>query len=331
MASLSENLVSNPLPPARIFLVDAHPYSRLATVDILHQEHYEVGEWNGVSDILTEVSQQQPDLVLMEIRLPHHNGLDLCQQLKQTQSTVNIPVLLMTSSDDTAQRRQSRQVGADAYLLKPLDRVELLTRIDLLIQKKRLAEWVDQIEEVLFRVAQAIEERYSDRASCHSLGQLAQAFGQYLQLPPTAIQDLVFAARLHDLGTVQIPEAILLKPGQLTEAERELIQQHVLVGAKIFQPLAFRRDVGQIMRHHHEKWDGSGYPDGLQGEAIPFLAQIFQILDIYLALTSPRPYKTAVSPAEALAILQEEANQGWRNPSLVQTFTAFIQQDLGSH
>ena len=331
MVSWKENLGSNPLPPAHIFLVDAHPYSRLATVDILHQEHYEVEEWNGISDIVAEVSQQQPDLVLMEIRLPHHNGLDLCQQLKQTQDTADIPVLLMTSSDDTAQRRQSRQVGADAYLLKPLERVELLTRIDLLIQKKRLSAWVDQIEEVLFRVAQAIEERYPDGPSRLSLGQLVQAFGQYLQLPPTAIQDLVFAARLHDLGTVKIPETILLKPGQLTAEERELIQQHVLVGEKIFQPLAFRRDVGKIIRHHHEKWDGSGYPDGLKGEEIPFLAQVFQILDIYLALTSPRPYKTAVSPLEALETLQEEAHQGWRNPSLVKTFAAFIQQNLGGN
>ncbi len=321
----------NTLPPARILVIDAHPYSRLATVDLLQKEHYTVEEWDGKSDILTTVSQQQPDLVLMEIHLPHHNGLELCQQLKQTTATAPIPVMLMTALDDTAQRRQSRQVGADAYLLKPLERVELLTRIDLLIQKKRLSEWVDQIEEVLFRVAQAIEERYTDGTSRHSLGQLVQAFGQYLQLSPTEIQDLVFAARLHDLGTVKIPETVLLKPGQLTDEERELIQQHVFVGEKIFQPLAFRRDVGRIMRHHHEKWDGSGYPDGLKGEDIPFLAQIFQILDIYLALTSPRPYKTAVSPLEALETLQEEANQGWRNPSLVQTFAAFTNQELGSH
>ena len=136
----------------------------------------------------------------------------------------------------------------------------------------------------------------------------------------------MFAARFHDIGTLAIPDAIMLKKGELTESEKELVKQHVLVGEKIFQPLSSRREVGRIIRHHHERWDGSGYPDGLVGEQIPWLAQIFQILDIYDALTSDRSYKDAVSSENALVILNQEVERGWRNPDLVAKFADFIDQ-----
>ncbi|MGL5033080.1 MAG: HD domain-containing phosphohydrolase [Microcystaceae cyanobacterium] len=316
----------NNLPSAQILVIDHHLYSRLATVDILKLDNYDIRESDGDGDILAEIKSLNPDLLLLEMMLPTHNGLEVCRILKNDPQTAMIPVILMTVMDDTGQRRESRKVGADAYLLKPLERVELLTRVDLLIQKKRLSEWVDQIEQVLFRIAEVIEERHSDKISNVSFSQLIQAFGAYLALDQQAKQDLIFAARLHDLGTVAIPKSVMLKPGKLTEAERSLIQEHVIVGEKIFQPLAYRRDVGKVIRHHHERWDGTGYPDGLKGSEIPYLAQVFQILDIYDALTRNRSYQAAVSTEEAIAILQKEANQGWRNPQLVEQFTSFIAQ-----
>lgn len=316
----------NNLPSAQILVIDHHLYSRLATVDILQLDNYDIRESDGDGDILAEIKSLKPDLLLLEIKLPNYNGLEVCQALKNDPQTAMIPVILMTVMDDTGQRRESRKVGADAYLLKPLERVELLTRVDLLIQKKRLSEWVDQIEEVLFRIAEVIEERHSDGISKVSFSQLIQAFGEYLALDQQAKQDLVFAARLHDVGTVVIPESVMLKPGELTQEERALIQEHVIVGEKIFQPLAYRRDVGKVIRHHHERWDGTGYPDGLKGSEIPYLAQVFQVLDIYDALTRHRSYKAAVSKEEAIAILQKEADQGWRNPELVEQFARFITQ-----
>jgi putative two-component system response regulator len=147
-----------------------------------------------------------------------------------------------------------------------------------------------------------------------------------LQLSSTEISDLIFAARLHDIGTVGIPDAVLLKKGELTAQEREMIKQHVLIGEKICQPMQNRRGVLPIIRNHHERWDGSGYPDGLTGDDIPWLAQVFQIFDIYDALTSERPYKQALTPSEALATIAEETKKGWRNPKLVQQFTDFIQK-----
>ena len=312
---------------ATILVIDDHPYSRLATVDILKFDGYKVLESEGNGDLVAEATKCDPDLILLDIMMPENNGLDVCQRLKANPKTALIPVILITVLDDQASRLKSREIGADAFLLKPLERVDLLARVDLLIQKKRLAEWVEQIEQVLLLIAQTIEDRFDKNfASELSFSQFAQAFGEYLQLSPPALQDLVFAARFHDIGTLAIPDAIMLKKGELTESEKELVKQHVLVGEKIFQPLSSRREVGRIIRHHHERWDGSGYPDGLVGDQIPWLAQIFQILDIYDALTSDRSYKDAVSSENALVILNQEVERGWRNPDLVAKFADFIDQ-----
>ncbi len=315
-----------PTNPSTVLIVDDHPYSRLTVVDMLRLNNYEVLESDGSGDVWAEVNALQPDVVLLDVMMPNNDGLALCHRLKREPQTESIPVLLMTALEQDSTRLKSREIGADGYLLKPLDRIELLTRIDLLIQKKTLTDSINQIEQVLFRVAQAIESRYSVGHALVSSSELLEAFGIFLNLTPTDRQDLVFAARLHDLGTVVIPDAVMLKQGALSPAELELVEQHVLVGEKIFEPLATRRDVGQIMRHHHERWDGSGYPDRLKGEQIPYLAQIFQIIDVFRALTRDRSYKAAVSLEEALAILAQEVERGWRNPELVQQFSDFIRR-----
>ena len=315
-----------PSSPPRILLIDDHPYSRLTAIDTLQLDLYDVIESDGDANIPQLVQDVQPDLVLMDVYLGEKDGIDLCNTLKNSPATAMIPVILMTAMDEPNTRLRSRQSGADAFLLKPLDRVDLLNRIDLLIQKKQLAESVAQIEQVLFRVAAVIEERYAIGKARLTVSELVMGFGQFLGLDNTDIEDLVFAARLHDLGMIQIPDAIMLKQGKLDPEELSLVKQHVHIGATIFEPLAHRQSVGKIMRHHHERWDGSGYPDGLRGDNIPYLAQIFQIIDIFSALTSPRSYKTAISAAQSLQILIEEAEAGWRNPNLVQQFCTFIQQ-----
>ena len=176
-------------------------------------------------------------------------------------------------------------------------------------------------------IAKAVESRSTDRgSSCARIADLVREFGEYLQVSPEEIEDLVFAAHLHDIGTIAIPDSVMLKKGELTTEETELVKQHVLIGEKICQPLRNRWGVLPIIRHHHERWDGTGYPDALCHSAIPFLAQVFQIIDIYDALTSDRPHKQAYTPHEALEIIAEETAKGWRNPDLVARFTAFVHQ-----
>ncbi|AIE73363.1 HD domain-containing phosphohydrolase [Synechocystis sp. PCC 6714] len=319
----------NQSSPLRIFLLDDHPYSRVATVDLLRLNNYQIieGETPQTGDcdqVVEQVGKVAPDLVLMDVNLVHHNGIELCQAIKHSPLGQKIPIILTNAMDDPQCRLLSRASGADAYLLKPLERVELLNQVDLLIQKKKLAESVTQIEQVLFRLAAVVEERYAVGEAQITCSQLVQGFGQFLQLEQKQIDDLMFAARLHNLGLLQVPDEIMLKQGPLSPPELDCVRDHVRVAATIFEPLAGRRAVGEIMLYHHERWDGSGYPDGLKGKQIPLLAQIFQIIDIFTALTNNRRYKEAVNTVQAVEILQEEAKRGWRNPDMVDKFVNFI-------
>jgi putative two-component system response regulator len=311
----------------KVLVIDDHPFSRLAAVDLLSLDGYAVSETDGSIDIIPEVLNANPDLILLDVMIPYQYGFELCKQIKQDRRTCSIPIIFMTVSDDRQWRLQSYEVGGDDFLVKPLDRFELSNKVSTLIQHKRLNESLAQTNQVLLSLASAIQSRYVDSPSSWlKLEQLAQSFGKYLNLSSAEITDLIYAARFHDIGTIAIPDAVLLKKGNLTEEERELIKQHVLIGEQICQPMRNWQGILPIIRHHHERWDGSGYPDGLTGEQIPRLAQVFQILDIYDALTSERPYKQAFTSTQALEILAEEAAKGWRNPQLVEQFIAFIRK-----
>jgi putative two-component system response regulator len=189
-----------------------------------------------------------------------------------------------------------------------------------------LNEDLDHAEQVLFSIARTVESRDPNTGDhCERLVTRGKAFGEFLKLSRIEIRDLMWGGYLHDIGKVGIPDAVLLKPGKFTPDEWAVMQQHVLIGQQICQPLRTMRGVVPIIRHHHERWDGSGYPDGLVGAQIPYLAQVFQVIDIYDALTSERPYKKAFTPEEALKIFDEETAKGWRNPELIEQFKEFIQ------
>ena len=308
--------------PAKILIVDDRPYSRMPARDLLLLEGYEVKEVGGDSSIFEWVLNHKPDLVLLDVVLSEVDGFEICKLLKQDYRTSQIPIILAAVADTREYRRKVREVNGDDFLTKPFDHFQLSTRVKSLIEQKRLKEGVEQ---VLVDIAKVMESRSSDSGSSSTrVAGLARSFGEYVKISPKAIENLVFAAHVHDIGEVAIPDAVLLKKGELTSEERELIRQHVLIGEKLCQPLDNRQGVLPIIRHHHERWDGSGYPDGLVGNQIPQLAQIFQILDIYTALTSERPHKKAYTPTQALAIIAEETDKGWRNPEIVEQFTAFI-------
>lgn len=320
----TQNLAMTPVVSverAKVLVIDGNPFSRMTAKDLLSLDGYEVLEAEDGAEIPTEILEQKPDLILLDVR----SGIEACQQLKNDERTRLIPIILMTVEDDQEMRHRCHQIGGDDLLLKPLKRLELFNRVKSLIEQKRLYEGLYQIEQVLFAIARAIDNRFPESDnSCTRLAFLVQTFGEHLQLSLVDIQNLRYASYLHDIGTVSIPDHILFKKGELTTDERTTIQKHVLVGEEICQSLPNRRGVLPIIRHHHERWDGTGYPDGLSGNEIPWLAQIFQILDIYIALTSKRPYKECYSSEEALQIIQQEMEKGWRNPQLVEWFIEFI-------
>ncbi|WP_315791828.1 two-component system response regulator [Fischerella sp. JS2] len=309
----------------KVLIVDDHAASRMTAVALLAMEGYEVIEADSGSTAVELVTQKQPDLILLDVMMPGLDGFEVCQLLKQNEHTRLIPIIFVTALNDRRSRIRGIEVGADDFLSKPFDRVELAARVKSLVRQKRLNEDLDHAEQVLFSIARSIESRDPNTGDhCERLVKLGKAFGEYLNLSRNQIRDLMWGGYLHDIGKVGIPDSVLLKKGKLTPEEWNIMRQHVLIGEKICQPLRSMQGVIPIIRHHHERWDGSGYPDGLIGENIPYLAQVFQIIDIYDALTSERPYKLAFSPQEALTVMQEETAKGWRNPQLMQQFEEFI-------
>ena len=309
---------------AKILIVDDNPLSRMTAVDLLSLDGYEVLEIDRKPTLLEDIAKQQPDLILLDAMVRDIDSFDLCRQLKADYRTASTPIVLTTLTDSREHRIKVMEAGGDDILLKPLNRIELSTRVKSLINQKRLNDGLDQTEQVLFTIAKAVDSRSVSNGGSVRVASLVESFGRYLGLTSKEIDDLSFAAHLHDIGTIAIPDAVMLKAGELTAEEKSSIKQHVLIGEKICQPLRNRSGVLPIIRNHHERWDGTGYPDGLSGENIPFLAQIFQIIDIYDALTSDRPHKKAYSPTEALKIIIDETKKGWRNPELVEAFTSFI-------
>lgn len=310
----------------RVLVVDDHPSSRMTAVALLSVEGYDVIEADSGPAALEIVSSGNPDLILLDVMMPGMDGFEVCRLLKQDEHTRLTPIVFVTALDDRRSRLRGIEAGGDDFLTKPFDQLELSARVRSLIRQKRLNEDLDHAEQVLFSIAQTIESRDPNTGDhCERLVQRGQAFGEFLGLSRNEIRDLMWGGYLHDIGKVGIPDAVLLKPGKLTAEEWQIMQQHVSIGERICQPLRTMRGVVPIIRHHHERWDGSGYPDGLAGDQIPYLAQVFQIIDIYDALTSERPYKRAFTVEEALVMLDEETAKGWRNPDLVEQFKDFIQ------
>lgn len=324
LATKSSLVKDNSKTTAKILIIDPNPLSRMTAFDLLSLDGYEVIEIDNMTAIFDRIISDRPDLILLEIVMPPMNSFSLCRQLKEDYRTANIPIVLTTLTDSRENRIEAMEAGGSDVMVKPLNRTELSSRVRSLIAQKRLNDGLSQTEQVLFTIAKAVDNRAVTKGGSDRVASLVRSFGQYLGLTPAEIEDLAFAAHLHDIGTIAIPDAVMLKAGELTPEEKELIGQHVLFGEQICQPLRNRSGVLPIVRHHHERWDGTGYPDGLSGTDIPYLAQVFQVIDIFDALTSDRPHKKAYSPNSALQIIIEEAQKGWRNPELVEQFTTFI-------
>lgn len=320
---ISVNFLDSDQP--KVLVVDDHPSSRMTAVALLSVEGYEVLEADSGPAALARVVECNPDLILLDVMMPGMDGFEVCRRLKQDDATRLIPVVFITALNDRRSLIMGIEAGGDDFLTKPFDRLELCARVRSLIRQKLLNEDLDHAEKVLFSIASAVESRDPVTGNhCERLVAMGKAFGEFINLSRNEIRALMWGGYLHDIGKVGIPDCVLLKADKLTPEEWEIMKQHVLIGERICQPLRTMREVLPIIRNHHERWDGSGYPDGLVGEKIPYLAQVFQIIDIYDALTSERPYKPAFTPTEALEIMAQETAKGWRNPKLVQQFTEFI-------
>jgi putative two-component system response regulator len=279
---------------------------------------------NG-EEAVTAVAACSPDAIIMDVRMPGRDGFSACSELKQNPETRLIPVVLMTGAAERADRVRASEVGADDFLTKPIDEPELKARVRCLVRLKRYTDELDSAESVILSLARTIEARDPcTEGHCERLARYAVALGEQLGLSDEDLAALHRGGFLHDIGKIAMPDAILQKPGALTPDEYARMKTHSVVGERLCGTLRVLARVRPIVRHHHERLDGSGYPDGLCGDQIPKLAQIIGVVDVFDALTTWRPYKEPVSAAEALRELEREAARGWRDPMLVREFDALV-------
>jgi putative two-component system response regulator len=274
---------------------------------------------------IEELARTQFDLVLLDVMMPHLNGFEVCEKIKNNPDTCLIPVIMITALSDKQDRIEGIKVGADDFLSRPLDRTELLARVMSLLKLKQRTDELERAESVLFSLARSIEGKdpYT-HGHCERLSDYSARLGEHLGLSEDQLVALRRAGIVHDVGKIAVPDAILLKPGSLTADEWKLIREHPVVGERICAPLKSFRFVLPIIRHHHEKLDGSGYPDGLRGEDIPVTARVLQIVDVYDALTTDRPYKKAFSITDALQTMKEEVAKGWWDPHIFDQFERLV-------
>lgn len=297
----------------------------VANVDMLSRmltrEGYQVVTASNGEQALRVVEETHPDLVLMDVLMPQMNGYEACEALKQNPATRLTPVVLITALNEREDKIQGINAGADDFLTKPVNVHELKARVRSLVRLKRYTDDLESAESVIMSLALVIEARdaYTE-GHCQRLASHATALGSSLGLGDEDFAALFRGGYLHDIGKIGIPDSVLLKAERLTPEEYLQIKEHPLIGDRLCGELRSLRRVRPIVRHHHERIDGSGYPDGLKGDAIPLLAQIMGIVDVYDAITTARPYKTAASPDRAYDELKKEVTRGWRRADLVEAF-----------
>jgi putative two-component system response regulator len=263
----------------------------------------------------------------MDVIMPGISGYDLCRELKNDPQTRLIPIVMITGLSDRDDRVRGIEAGADDFLSKPLYPEELFARVKSLLKLKEFTDELENAEAVLLALALGIEARDPYTGNhCERLARYAVDLGRHIGLDDDSIIALKRGGYLHDLGKVSIPDEILKKGTHLTSVEWEIIKRHPIIGESICQPLRSFRDVLPIIRHHHEHWNGTGYPDQLRGKEIPLLARVLQVVDVYDALRTARPYKPALDHEEAERTMVREAAAGLWDPDLTLEFFCMLKK-----
>ncbi len=309
----------------RILVVDDNPENIFLTRELLGSRGYEVLTANSAELAQQLIHQQQPDLILLDVVMPGKSGYELCRELKEDPFTRLIPVVMITGLTDREDKIRGIEAGADDFLNKPIFPEELFARVRSLLKLKEFTDELESVEAVLFTLALGVEARdpYTE-GHCERLSRYASDLGRYLGLDEEHVTALRRGGVLHDLGKISIPDEILKKGSNLTPAEWEVMKQHPVIGENICKPMKSMRLVLPIIRNHHEHWNGSGYPDGLKGEHIPLLARILQVVDVYDALRTVRPYKPSLTHEDAERIMHDEAKAGLWDSRLVGAFFAML-------
>jgi putative two-component system response regulator len=307
--------------PPTILIVDDYEPNLKGLCDLLRGAGYSVLSASDGGDALRVAAAERPDLVLLDVVIPGPSGVEVCRELKQNAATNLVPVVLMSAVQEREVRLAGLAAGADDFLNKPLDAEELHARIRSLVRLKRLTDDLESAESLFLTLGRVIEARDpSTEGHCERLAQYATALGRSLDLDQADLHTIYRGAFLHDIGKIAMPDRVLLKKTGLNRSDLQLIQLHPVVGDELCRTVRSLAPVRPIVRHHHERLDGSGYPDGLAGDQIPLLAQIVTIVDVFDAVTTDRPYRKAMPSADAYATLRSEARAGAYSADLVERF-----------
>lgn len=321
--SMSESFPRRRTP--RVLVVDDNPDILAVMCDLLTGQGYQVVAVANPGAAEAEILRQPPDLIISDVIMPEKSGYEFCQELKSNPATRLIPFVLITGLSDREDRVKGIESGADDFLNKPIFAEEMFARVRSLVKLKEFTDELETAESVLCTLALSVESRdpYTD-GHCERLAAHASDLGRYLGLEEEPIVALRRGGYLHDLGKVAVPDEILRKETTLTTEEWKVMKQHPVTGENICKPLKSLRMVLPIIRSHHEHWNGRGYPDGLRDEEIPLLARILQVVDVYDALRTARPYKPALSHEQAAITMRNEARAGFWDEELVGEFFAML-------
>ena len=277
---------------------------------------------------LNSVQSARPDLVLLDVQMPGMDGYEVCERIRALDKGSLLPVVMITSLDRTTDRVRALASGADDYMSKPVDRVELVARVRSALRLKRVYDSLDSAEQVIYALAAAVEAKdpYTE-AHTQRVAESARRVGAQMGLPGDELNALYRGGIIHDIGKIGVPDQILLKPGALDAEEQTRMHLHPIIGENIVAPLQSGAELLPMIRHHHERYDGTGYPDRLAGKDIPLLARILSVCDAYDALTSDRPYRAGQPLDKALSVLRSGAGSQW-DPQVVQVLVEEIRRPI---
>jgi len=311
----------------RLLVVDDNTTNIELIKKQLHNQSYSFEDATNGYEALEKIRNWKPDLVLLDLMMPGMSGYEVCKTIKGDKDMRFIPVIVITALSELEDKLKAIDMGADDFLIKPFNKLELATRIRSLLRLKALYDDLDTSENILFSLARALEakDRYT-RGHSERVARYSRLLAKALSLPEHEQEHIWRGGLLHDIGKIGIAEAVLHKAGPLTPEEMDHIRTHPQKGFEICSPLKSLNPSLSVIKNHHERFDGCGHPDQLECEHIPLMARISSIADSFDAMTTDRPYRKGMKYGEAIAILEREKDSGQWDPKLVAEFVILVKK-----